>query len=393
MSLRSSATLAGVVVLSMPAPAQAMEAVVQDDQACVYRWHDRAPMLAGWGSMGGTHVRVNVLHLPGDQDGLTVHADLPAYDSCVAAIRAHGLTPQLTLLWRHQDDPTKIAKWVGEMADHFGPTVDRYSVLNEPDLEIPVGDDCGPQAVTEYQSTATLVTTSTGLRERIRYRGKVRRVVVRRKGRRTVTHRGMVSGKRVKLTRRGRTYWRVRDTRSTRSRADQTTSATYRLTARQGCRFAKRGEAYGRILRAAVPAIRAADPGAEVLAGETSPFPGAAVFAQNVGRIDADGWAHHCYDWDRQFVGTADMARASRLPVYCTEYGQLIPARPTGAQGAADDLVDGWDRNRAEGARQMSQYQWYRPHLSPDGYPWDTSAESVGAGSVLARAIGGARVA
>src|SRR5215216_2547557 len=144
---------AGLAVLVPGGSAGAMvpEGVAQDDATIVCRWHDRHQALVQMRSAGFSHVRINVIHAPGPDGVGLVACALPVtlqdYEAAVAAVRAAGLVPQLTLLWSHADDPAAIAAWMGEMAAHFGPVSQRFSVLNEPDLTIPAADKCDPETV------------------------------------------------------------------------------------------------------------------------------------------------------------------------------------------------------------------------------------------------------
>ena len=149
-------------LLAIAAPASAMEVSMQDDQAIVYQWHDRPLALSQFHAMGGTHVRINVMHRYGTargQQDLGVDAlehPLAEYDAAIKAINDAGLTPQLTLVWYGQSDPAATAAWMEAMARHFAPGVDRYSVLNEPDLTIPAADDCDPTTISRLISEGTL---------------------------------------------------------------------------------------------------------------------------------------------------------------------------------------------------------------------------------------------
>ena len=135
--------------LSAPAKAPAMEIGMQDDQAIVYRWHDRPLALSQFRAIGGTRVRINVMHRYGP--GAARRTTTPTRSSIRSPSttprstrsRDAGLTPQLTLVWYGQSDPAGDRRWMeSKAAAHFAPVVDRYSVLNEPDLTIPAADDC-----------------------------------------------------------------------------------------------------------------------------------------------------------------------------------------------------------------------------------------------------------
>jgi hypothetical protein len=159
------------------------------------------------------------------------------------------------------------------------------------------------------------------------------------------------------------------------------------MTVRQGCLKVQRGRIYRRIFEAAEPVIRAAAPGAEVLAGETSPVDGVDLFIDQVVPVHADGWAHHCYQWNTTPTqsaggfGIGDTARVQALvqmPLFYTECGYPNPDSPwnrTKWSGAFthDNLpqayADMWQFAKDQGVREMSQFGWCR---SP-GDGWDTA--------------------
>src|SRR6185436_10369524 len=127
-----AAALASVAPLSVPAKAPAMEIGMQDDQAIVYRWHDRPLALQQFREVGGTRVRINIMHRYGPERGPQDRAadalehPIAEYDAAIDAIRDAGLLPQLTLVWYGQSDPDATAAWMANAAAHFGAGVDRY---------------------------------------------------------------------------------------------------------------------------------------------------------------------------------------------------------------------------------------------------------------------------
>ena len=377
-----AAAVLAMLASSGSAVAAVPDRVAQDDATVVCGRHDRDRALAQMRAAGFSHVRINVIHARGaDGVGLVACNRLPAtladYDSAVAAVRAVGLTPQLTLVWPHQDDSAAIASWMGEMAAHFGADVSRFSVLNEPDLSIPASDDCDPQAVQRMVSTGAL-TLSTRMRLVKRY--------VRHRGRYVYRVRsGSWKPGRGYRPRRMRLYrWVLRPQAVVETGSD---SAQNVLTVRQGCLAIQRGRKYHGIFDAAAPAIRSAAPGAQVLAGETSPVAGVDLFIGQALPLAADGWAHHCYQWDLTPAtstggfGIGDTARVQSLvgmPLYYTECGYPNPDAEwdqTRWNGlfTHDNLpaayAQMWQFAKAQGVREMSQYGWCQ---TPAGQ-WDTS--------------------
>jgi hypothetical protein len=158
-------------------------------------------------------------------------------------------------------------------------------------------------------------------------------------------------------------------------------------TVRQGCLRVQRARMYREIFNAAEPAIRTAAPGAEVLAGETSPVAPVDVFIENALPLHADGWAHHCYQWDLTpsrstgGFGIGDTSRVQALvgmPLFYTECGYPNPdsewsQMKWGGFFSHDNLTGAypgmWQYARDEGVREMSQFGWC---ATPPGR-WDTS--------------------
>lgn len=375
-----------VAVLTLAVPSGAARAAVpdrvaQDDATVVCRWHDRDRALAQMRDGGFSHVRINVVHAPGaDGQGLVACA-LPAtledYDRAVAAVRAAGLVPQLTLVWYRQTDPAAIATWMAQMAAHFSAQVQRFSVLNEPDLMLPASNDCDPRTVRQMVAAGQLqASPQAPLVKRYLRHPRYRFVSARiRAGR------GYLF-----VVRRERAYRWVRRSEPVRAQGSDSSYEDV-TTVRRGCLRIQRGRRYHQIFDAAEPAIRAAAPGAQVLAGETSPVPGLDLFIRAALPLHADGWAHHCYQWDltptvaRGGFGIGDTTRVQALvgmPLYLTECGYPNPDSSWN-QIRWDGLfthdneptayAQMWQYAKDLGVREMGQFGWCK---NPEGR-WDTS--------------------
>jgi hypothetical protein len=377
------------------ADAAVPDAVAQDDPTVVCNWHNRESALEQMRAAGFTHVRINLLHAPGpDGAGLIAcpgPAAIEVYDEAVAAVVDAGLVPQLTLLWYGQSDPTAIAAWMGQMAAHFAPVVQRFSVMNEPDLRLPANNACDPETVEQMVTVGTLTVTTrmrwikVYLRHRVSIRRRGRTIRVWRNVHRlAITRVRRGGGYRYRLSRVRAVRWVRRPIRATEEGTESSPQRV--LTVRKGCLRVQRGRMYHRIFMAAEPAIRAAAPHAQVLAGETSPAPGVDLFIQNALPLPADGWAHHCYQWDltpsesAHGFGIGDTDRVQALvgmPLFYTECGYPNPGSqwgqtrfglftPENLPGAYAEM---WQYARDHGVREMSQYEWC---ASLPGR-WDTS--------------------
>jgi hypothetical protein len=364
-------TAAGAAQASVP------DRVVQDDATVVCRWHDRERALTQMRDAGFSHVRINVIHAPGpDATGLvacTLPVTLEDYDWAVDAVRAAGLIPQITFVWSRATDPGAIANWMGEMAAHFASRVQRFSVLNEPDLTLPAADSCDPQTVEQLVSVGLLDVATRMQKVKVRRTGYRYRFVRSRE-----RHRFVLA--RVRAYR-----WVRRPVRVVQERNDSSSQSV--TTVRQGCLRLQRGRLYHEIFSAAEPAIRAAATGAQVLAGETSPVAGVDVFIAHALPLNADGWAHHCYQWDTtpdrsaDGFGIGDTARVQALvgmPLFYTECGYPNPDslwnQTKYAGFFTHDNVTGaypqmWQYARDQGVREMSQFGWCP---TPPGR-WDTA--------------------
>ncbi len=339
-----------LLLAAFPVAARAdMEVAMQDDMAVVYGYNSREVALQQFVEMGGTNVRINFEHKRGrskkvlkDTSVESSRPDLHFYESAVQAVLAHGLEPQMTLVWHQQTSPQHFAVWAANVAQHFGEDVQRYSITNEPDLLLEPHGKCDPK----------------GQRRFVRQFPRL-------------------------MVKRGRTF-----------RAKVLTKKRT-MNLQVACLRYWRGRMYTPIVNEAARAIHGVAPDAEVLAGETSAQPGIDWFMRGVrprrlrGII---GWAHHPFQLHdltphKEPPGTWGMGnlrklkRVIPLPLYFTEYAYPTPnsrfdkrafgRRLTWGQ-VSKALVASWKIARRSGARQMLQYQWFRkPKWRKD--PWETA--------------------
>jgi hypothetical protein len=317
-------------LLASPAHAE-MEVGMQDDNAVVYGYSSRVIALDQFVAMGGTSVRMNLEHQRNhdydDNLGLSaVRPGISYYDDALKDILARGLKPQITLIWKQQNNPRKIAKWIYNVAHHFGNQVDRYSVLNEPDLLLEIG--CNKHNLARFTARFQ---HNLLLAKHDQYRAQV-----------------LTSPRGMNLT--------------------------------TACSRYRRGRFYSRLLARVVPAIHAANADAQVLAGETSAQPGLDWFVRGADprTLPVDGWAHHPFQlrdltpgrptthWS---IGNLDLLKSIlHMPIYFTEFGYPHPHssmdkrvyghRITPEQ-VAHALPRAWALARRGGAREMTQYQWF----------------------------------
>jgi hypothetical protein len=342
--------LALVWLLAPAAPARAIEVGMQDDQTILHGHHDRDLALDQFVAMGGTHVRINVEHkrAPRYRNSILygLRTPMKVYDEAVQELRRRGLEVQMTLIWNRREDPAFIAAWMGNVAEHFGSKVNRYSVFNEPELSMPLSGGCeGP--------------ARTALRKRYADKMVFAYGAWRAKGM-------LVKGRNVSLS--------------------------------EACRRFDRGRQYRPIFNAAAKAIKAANPKAEVLAGETSALPGLEWFVRGTrlkgGLKRVDGWAHHPFQLqgeaalkvNRPYNGWSisqlpKVKRLLKLPVYVTEFGFPAPnssmdkrtiGRRVTRQEVKKALVGSWRLARRHGLAQMLQYQWFRKPPWRKEY-WETA--------------------
>ena len=332
MSVMRLLLLALALALAGAAPARAMEVAMQDDGTIVHGYNDRALALKQFKRMGGTTVRINVEHRRNSRydDDTSIKAVKPSirlYDEAVDAIRAAGLKPQITLVWRGNIKPRDTGEWMGTMAGHYLGRVRRYSVLNEPDLNLRVHGACNRSGERRF-------------RRRFRHRVFV------------------YDGS-----------WRAYDP-----------TLPHGFNMHIACLRRARGIEYRRIVARAVDAIKEEVPDAQILAGETSAQVGLQWFvrAARPRLMDVSGWAHHpfqlrtltpgvpAHNW-----GIGNLSRVKHLvglPLYLTEFGYPHPrssmdrrvfGRRLRRREIARALPRAWRVARRANVRQMLQYQWF----------------------------------
>ena len=165
----------------------------------------------------------------------------------------------------------------------------------------------------------------------------------------------------------------------------------------RGCLSIQRARRAAAFLAAAVPAVRAAAPMADVGAGETSTVVGVDIFVRELARIGIppiDRWAHHpyaCIDQSREVACAVGAAGSSRLPEYAalihelfgatlpldlTEFGVLhrLVADPEVRASIWRTL---FERACATGVRTIVVYQW-TPTPDGEARTWDTSILGAG---------------
>jgi hypothetical protein len=346
MSVRSLPAAVVLCLLAFAAPAAGMEVAMQDDLAVVHGYSSRNLALRQFRAMGGTSVRINLFHRrePRFRNNPRAGAVAPAlhmYDSGVQDVVDHGLKAQITLVWREQADPKRIARWARNAAEHFGDKVNRYSILNEPDLLLPIGSACNAAG---------------------------QRRLVRRFPRKMLYQGDGEIRPKVLTLQRG-------------------------MNLRTGCERYERGRRYRPIARAAAKAIRAGNPDAQVLVGETSAQPGLEWFIRGLQPrdLDVDGYAHHPFQLhdltpQREANGWGignfnQLRRLIRMPLYFTEFGYPHPnstmdKRTMGRRlkwhEVAAALTRAWSIAHRKGAKQMMQYQWFRKPKWRHEY-WETA--------------------
>jgi hypothetical protein len=349
-----------IAVLAIPSAASAsgrqMEVAMQDDLTILNTQHNRDLALIQFAGMGGTHVRITIDHVRTGRlaNSVSVNATtvpLNYIDAAVNRVVEFGLTPQITLFWKDQDDKYKLADWMYNIAEHLGARVNRYSVYNEADLYMPELHKCTEERRAELVEKFPNLVELDG----DKYRAKVK-----------------TKGGTIPLQR--------------------------------ACLRYERGLNYKKIFRPAAKSIREANPGADILAGETSALRGLDWFFRgaNARRLPADGWAHHPFQFtdlhperpaNNWGIGNLKMLRrAVRMPVYLTEFGYPRPnstmdkrlyGRHLTDQDIATVLPRAWSVARKGGAKQMLQFQWFQKssQFSKTDY-WDTALNRRDDGSV-----------
>jgi hypothetical protein len=323
----------------------------------------------------------------------------------MARARGLGMHAVLAVPWHQSEEdarPTSFASWAARVAARLRATEVglRLSLLNEPDLSVKASDRCADSVeIGEILASTGLVSSSRRVRVRVKKTKRVRRVV-RRKGRRVVVWRRVAvtrvvrkvvrrHGRRVVVRRRVAVWvrrWRRVTVLIPRDGAAR--SASMQVSSRRGCLQVMRARRAAELLRAAIPAVRAAAPGVPIVLGETSPLPGVEPFLRELGELDiprADGWAHHPYPVIRggvQVRSPVGYYGADRIDDYATLVRSLFGRMPLDLsefgvhRRAADDATSAavWRRTYARacavGARSIVAYQW-----EPSGWwqDWDTS--------------------
>ena len=276
--------------------------------------------------------------------------------------------------------PPGFAAWAAQLAARLSATGAplRVSLLNEPDLILPAGDTCDPVVAEQIVREAGYVPVRHRVRVRVR-RTRIVRRVVRRHGHRRVIRRRLV----WKASR-----WKVVTTLG----ASSTSTSVATVSIAQGCLSVRRARRAATFLSAGIPAVRAAAPGIEVGAGETSPCVGVEVFMRELARVGippVDRWAHHPYAYlqdGRQVPSPPGWMGADRLtdeavmvhslfgpgiPIDVTEFGVKHSAVPDPHVRAAI-----WRGAIASACtaqvRSVVAYQW-TPTPLDQGRSWDTA--------------------
>lgn len=273
--------------------------------------------------------------------------------------------------------PPSSAWFQQAAADFAGVGVRSFSILNEPDLWLPVSDRCDTDAEVRYRvSSAGLSTVH--VRARVWRKRHSRARGHRRYQRVRYVSPGGIRRVRYKRSRRGRyiRVWRTVD------RVTPTTvqSDAVRYEPRMGCTAIARARLTVDTLRRVVPVVRSVVPDAEVLAGETSPCLGVAAFTREVFRLGVPagvtGWAHHPYPTGVEWgLGEAEQVNeAVPLPVFWTEFG--VPIRDHNPDMTPESARTIWAAALAKAdrlhIRRIVSYGWFRTTMR-----WDTAAEDV----------------
>ena len=347
--LRSPLIVLALLLMAVPSAASAreMEVAMQDDLTILNTEHDRDLALIQFSGMGGTHVRMTIEHsrerkARRDTRFADGSSRLPVrfYDEAVDRVLEFGLVPEITLFWRNEANPKRLSAWMGNVARHFGGRVNRYSIHNEPDLYLPE-----PRCNAARQQALASAFPGRMTREAGELVAKVK------------TRPGFVSLKRA-------------------------------------CQRYQRGRQYKRLFGPSARAVRKANRGVEILAGETSPVRGVDWFfiGAQARKLNADGWAHHPFQFQNlnpskptESWGIGNLRllkRTVRMPVYLTEFGYPRPnssmdRREYGRRLSEDEVarayVKAWQVARRAGARQMLHFQWFVKRKPIRGEFWDTA--------------------
>ena len=183
---------------------------------------------------------------------------------------------------------------------------------------------------------------------------------------------------------------------------------------------------YGKLYRGAYRAVKRADRRAKVLIGETAPSNKPLRFLAGAaagGRLVADGWAHHPYQFvkvvpgrpEGRYTGISNVAKMKRelrrlaaqhrlstpagrpLPLYFTEFGYPVQGAYYGIFSEsmrADYALRSMRIARAARAEVMTWYQLYRPSAMASKTLWDTGLISPdGTESLVFQRLRAARAA
>jgi hypothetical protein len=384
------------VLALLPAVAQAapFEVGAADDYSIVTNTNgERDATLAQMRNAGVTRVRF-ILWSTTDRGQL---------DGAVQAVRDAGLNVHLTLAYT-ATNPQDAARWASAAAAHYAPWVTSFGIGNEPDLALSRDRSCDLEAKGIKVSVKRVNVQK-------RYRGKVKRVRAHSAG--VVVFRGAIKGHTVHLIRkravRGRGSSRryvVLFYRTVRERRKVVTAGTSRpILAERVCGRIAAGELYRRQVQAIAPAIRAAAPGARVLAGETSPIEPVGYFMQAAanGGLPVDGWAQHPYQSgnpEQSHQGGAGIGDLDRvhaltdLPIYVTEFGYHRLGDGYADQDASDEYIAQLiPRVFAIAARShVRMLAWHGWNVPPAGWggSWDTGLGVVDGQSVPLQAFSAA---
>ena len=143
--------IAAILLAVLPSAALAkgrqMEVAMQDDLTILNTQANRDLALIQFKGMGGSHVRITIDHtregkLKNSTSLYATTIPLSYIDAAINRVREFGLVPQVTLFWRDQTDKYKLADWMYNVVHRLGARVNRYSILNEPDLYMPEMHKC-----------------------------------------------------------------------------------------------------------------------------------------------------------------------------------------------------------------------------------------------------------
>jgi|GEM_PF-6537004 len=393
------------------ANASPMERSVFDDETFVYDWFgDHKVWMQEVASACITTLRIQFIHQPGDEPpagelGLDAHATLAQYVSAIDDAQKYGLKVELDLVWQDQNDPAEIAKWAGKVTYYFRGRTLRYSILNEPDLNLQTADSCDPKTLQNMikEGVFAVKRVRVSIYKRIpRFRGKrYKRVSRKVHGRRKVVYKRSRRGayrraghhrfrriprfrgwryKRVAVqTSTGKpvfVYRRARKGRYRRLRVWRQVAVSGVATHEQdsisvqgGCERILQGQLYRRIVLATVKAIKTADPNAEVAAGDISPNAGCLLFTNvaTSGGLPIVEWLVHAYDKYECGIYNYGAVRqaANGLAIGYDEFGYQL-----GWPDRANALRSAWRQAAADGVTQMNQNGINNPL---NGGSWNTS--------------------